>query len=62
MNKQQYQLRFSSFSSYINFQKTIVNKNQNNCSDEDFDLMSDIPKEVPVIAQVKNFLINNISL
>ncbi len=46
----------------MNFQKTIINKNQINRINEDFDLMSDKPKEVPVIAQVKNFLINNISL
>jgi hypothetical protein len=38
-----------------------MNKNQINRSDEDFELMGDMPKEDPVIAEVKTFFINNIS-
>ncbi len=45
MKKQWYQLRFSSFSSCINFRKAIINKNQIYRSDEDFQLMGDMPKE-----------------
>ncbi len=53
--KQWYQLRFSSFSSCINFRKTIINKNQINRSDEDFELMGDMPKEDAAIDGVGTF-------
>ncbi len=55
MTKQWYQLRFSSFSSCINFRKTIINKNQINRSDEDFELMGDMPKEDAAIDGVGTF-------
>ncbi len=61
MNKSWNQVRFSSFSSSINCPRFIMNKNQINRSDEDFELMGDMPKEDPVIAEVKTFFINNIS-
>jgi hypothetical protein len=55
INKAWYRLRFSSFSSYINFQKTIINKNQIYHSDEDFELMGDMPKEDAAIVEVRTF-------